>query len=107
MPSVKKQQKRLNIKMREILGDAYDFVRGREYTKTASDITYEQLLDNAIGRIEGTDSRSSVRSPILDRIARIKTEVAKAVDIVKSKPPREWVMEGDGSAPEDRANTEE
>lgn len=50
--STQSKQQRLSIQMREILGDAYGFVRGAQYNKTAANITYEQLLDDAINRIE-------------------------------------------------------
>jgi hypothetical protein len=35
-PSVAKKQAQLNLQMREIIGNAYSFVRGRQYTETIS-----------------------------------------------------------------------
>lgn len=108
MATTKSKQNKLNLQMREILGNAYAFVRGREYTKSVSNITYEQLLDAAIGRIEGTEGRSDVRGTILDRVKKIKEEVGQAVDTVKKRPPHEWVIESDDqSSKEDAVNTEE
>lgn len=102
------KQNKLNLQMREILGQAYAFIRGREYTKSVANVTYEQLLDAAIHRIEGTEGRSEVRGTILDRIQKIKLEIGAAVDTVKKRPPHEWVIESDDrSSKEDLANTTE
>lgn len=90
-----KKQTKLKMQMREVLGNAYSFVRGRQYTETIANITYEELLDAAIDRIEGTKGRSTVRSTILDRIKKIKAEVAGAVDTVKKQPPEYWTLESD------------
>jgi hypothetical protein len=89
------KQNKLNLQMREILADAYGFVRGRQFTETFANITYEELLDKAIDRIEGTKGRSDVRSTKLDRVKKIKESVKIAVTTVKARPPREWAIEGD------------
>lgn len=108
MASTKKKQTKLNLKMRELLSDAYGFVRGRQYNKTAANITYEELLDAAIDRIEGTKGRSDIRPTTLERIAKIKAGVGQAVDVVKKRPPHEWAIEQDGAVEEDdAANTPE
>ena len=102
------KQTKLNLQMREILSNAYVFVRGRQYTETVANITDEEMLDKAIDRIEGTEGRSEVRSNKLDRVKKIKEEVATAVTTVKKRPPQEWVIEGDNKVePDDRQNTEE
>src|SRR5512137_2733338 len=107
-PSASKQETLLKMQMREILSNAYAFVRGRQYTETISNLTYEELLDAAIDRIEGTQGRTTVRSPILDRIKKIKEEVAKAVTTVKKQPPSYWQLESDDRVqPADAQNTEE
>ena len=72
---VKNKQTQLNLQMREILGSAYSFVRSREYTKSVANLTYEELLDAAIERIEGTQGRTSNRPTLLDRIASFKQEI--------------------------------
>lgn len=101
-------QTKLNLKMREMLASAYGFVRGRQYTDSISNITYEELLDKAIDRIEGTRGRSDVRATKLDRIEKIKSEIAQAVTTVKSKPPSAWKIENDNRVNEqDKQNTKE
>ena len=89
---VQNKQTQLNLQMREILGDAYGFVRGREYTKSIANLTYEELLDAAIERIEGTQGRTGIRATLLERIAKVQNEIKTAVKTVKSKPPEEWVI---------------
>ena len=106
--SAKKKQTLLKMQMRELLGDAYDFIRGRQYTETIYNITYEELLDKAIDRIEGTEGRSGVRGTILDRVKKIKEGISQAVDTVKKSPTSYWQLDSDERvAPADAQNTEE
>lgn len=106
--TVAKQQAKLNLQMREILGNAYSFVRGRQYTETAANLTYEELLDAAIDRIDGVKGRSDVRGTKLDRVDKIKTEIVRAVDTVKSLPPSQWQLQNEeNTSEEDAMNTEE
>jgi len=106
--TVDKKQTKLSMQMREILGNAYAFVRGRQYTETVANLTYEELLDAAIDRIEGTQGSSSVRSTLLDRVKKIKAEVSGAVTTVKKQPPSYWKLASDDRVKsEDSQNTEE
>lgn len=106
--STEKKQTKLNLQMREVIGRAYSFVRGRQYTETVANITYEELLDAAIDRIEGTKGRSEVRSTKLDRIAKIKDEISQAAETVKSLPPNHWQLQNEESvSAEEAMNTEE
>ena len=86
------KQTQLNLQMREILGNAYGFIRGREYTKSIANVTFEQLLDAAIERIGTPNQSSGIRASALERIAKIQNEIATAVTTVKSKPPSSWVI---------------
>lgn len=106
--STVKKQDFLKLEMRRILGDAYDFVRGSEYTKTVSQITYEQLMDEAINKIEGTKGRKDDRATRLERIKRIKQEIVTAVTTVKKQPAGAWGFDGKPEVDkEDLANTSE
>ena len=108
MLTTKQKQTKLNLQMREILGNAYSFVRGRQYTASIANITYEELLDAAIHQIEGTEGRSDVRVPILDRIRKIKEEISQAVTTVKSIEPERWALDSDDFISADEAmNTSE
>ena len=106
--STQKKQHKLNLQMRELIGNAYAFVRSRQYTETVANITYEELLDDAIDAIEGLKGRSDVRGTKLDRVEKIRTEIEQAVDTVKSLPPAQWQIQNDESiSAEDAMNTEE
>lgn len=102
------QQTKQNLKLREILGGAYGFVRGRQFTDSIANLTYEELLVRAVDRIEGTQGRSEVRATRLDRVKKIKNEIAQAVSTVKSKPPSAWKIESDDRVEsKDAQNTKE
>ena len=103
------QNAAMNQNMRQILNDAYAFVRGCDYNQTVANLTYEELLDAAIDRIEGTSaSTGNVRSTKLQRIAKIKSDISSAVDTIRSKPPSAWVMNNsDAVQPDDNVNTPE
>jgi len=103
----KKKETRLKLQMREILGNAYAFVRGRQYTETISNITYEELLDKAIDRIEGTTGSVGARATILARVEKIKNEISNAVSTVKKKSPDYWKLGDDEEDSTGTMNTEE
>jgi hypothetical protein len=106
--SVAKKQGKLNLQMRELIGSAYSFVRSRQYTETVANITYEELLDAAIDRIEGIKGRSDVRGTKLDRVEKIKAEITQAVDTAKNLPPSQWQIQNDENiTAEEAMNTEE
>lgn len=99
----KTAQKKLNLAMRDIIGSAYGFVRGREYTKQMANVTYEQLIDEAIDHIEGTPGKATLRPTLLARIAKIKSEIEGAVKTVKSKSVNYWALDNQDS----NVNTDE
>jgi hypothetical protein len=97
----------MNIELRTIVNDAYAFVRGNDFNKYASCLTYEELLSLAIDRIDGTQTNSAVRTTRLARIAQIKSSIATAVQTITSKPPSAWVIQGEDIDSEEVANTPE
>lgn len=99
----KTAQKKLNLAMRDIIGEAYAFVRGREFTKQMANVTYEQLIDEAIDHIEGTPGKVPLRPTLLDRISKIKTKIEGAVNTVKSKSINYWALDNQDS----NVNTDE
>jgi hypothetical protein len=106
--SAKLKQTKLSLQMREILGRAYSFVRGQEYTDSMANITYEELLEAAIDRIEGTKGRSEVRATKLDRVKAIKQEIGQAVDTVTKVSPSQWALMADERvSKKDAMNTKE
>ncbi len=106
MPSGKLSKKdATQVKMREILSDAYSFVLGQEYTKTAATVSVEQLMDEGIHRLTGTTSRKSDRPSRLDRIKSIKSQITAAVKEAKAKELSDWVFEGAPTEESEKANT--
>lgn len=97
----------MNLSMRQTINDAYAFVRGNDFNKYVSHLTYEELLSLAIDRIDGSQTGGTVRATRLVRIAQIKSRIATAVQTVSSKPPSAWIIEGDEIESEDLANTPE
>jgi hypothetical protein len=91
--STPKAKKELNLQLREIMGNAYSFVRGRQYTAAVANVTIEQLIEQAINEIKGTQGKIESRPTLLARIQRIRDEVVKAVDAAKQKPPEFWILE--------------
>jgi hypothetical protein len=105
--NTKESQKKLNLAMREIINNAYSFVRSREYTKQMANVTYEQLVDEAIDKIEGTPGKTTIRPRALERLKKIKEEIVQAVTTVKAKPPADWALSDDPQEQEDNVNTSE
>lgn len=101
------EQGQLKLQMRKMLGEAYAFVRGREYTKSIANITIEELMEEAIDRIKGTSGRTGLRETLLERIKRIQSEVATAVTTVKKKPASDWSISDADFSKDDLANTPE
>ena len=88
-------QDTLKFEMRRILSDANAFVSGEELTKLFSGVTVEQLIDEALHRLEGTSNRTELRQSAIERVAQIKNEVATAVTTVKSRPPEDWTFDSE------------
>jgi hypothetical protein len=98
----------LTVELRRILGEAYTFIRSRQLTDAISTISYEELLELAIRRVEGTDGESMVRTPKIKRVQQIKTELLATVDTVMKVPPEHWAIETDEAvSDEDNANPQE
>lgn len=98
----------LNTEMRRVISDAYAFVRGNDWNKYASNLTYEELLAQAIDRIDGSQKMGNTRATRLDRIAKIKSSIADAVNTVKAKPAGAWGYETyDPTETDTSANTPE
>lgn len=73
-----------NIAIRRALSDAYAFVEGQKLVQSFSSLTFEELLDQQIERIEGV---STVTRPNeIERISRIEVDVVAAVQKIKQLP---------------------
>lgn len=70
--------------LRRAVANAYAFVIGQEATESFSCVTFEELLDQQIQRIEspGTD----IRPNVLDRIRKTKEDLISAIDKIRQQP---------------------
>jgi hypothetical protein len=101
------QQIKLKSQMREAVSSAYVFIRSRQYTESISNLTYEELIDAAIDRIEGGPG-TFLRGTELDQIKKIKDELGTAVETIKKFPPEYWQFASDDRIDlDDAVNTEE
>ena len=77
-------QQEQNLELRRAINDAYAFVEGQKLVQSFSAVTFEELLDQQIERIEGT---STVQKPNeIERITRVEQEVISAVEKIKALP---------------------
>lgn len=70
---------------RETLQNAYAFIEGQKVTQSFSALTPEECFDRFIERVSGAGTQA--RPNVLDRIARIKSEVLATIEKVKATPP--------------------
>jgi hypothetical protein len=90
-PQAKKTK--LNLQIREILGDAYSFVLGEKLTASVSALTLEALMQEQIEQIEGTDGKTDIRLNKKDALERIVNNIGKVVDEVKKLPPSAFSLD--------------
>lgn len=103
--SATSRKTRLNLQMRETLGEAYAVVMGARYAEQVSSVTLEQLMQEQINIIEGTDGTTSIRRNKVDEVDRIVESTKKVVEQAKKKHPSEFAIDVDDRASEDNVNT--
>jgi|GEM_PF-5520761 len=84
-PKVKKTK--LNLQVRDILGDAYSFVQGEKFTDSVSTVNLETLMQEQINQIEGSDGKTDIRLNKKDVVDRIVNGITEVVRTVKKLPP--------------------
>jgi|SRR5690606_15383009 len=93
-PSSNSNQERealdLNFELRRILSNSYNYVLGQQATQSFSAITYEELANEQIERIEGAGT--PVRPNELERLTRIEREVVSLVEQVREIPPDQFIL---------------
>ncbi len=78
------KQQEQNLELRRAVGNAYAFVEGQKLVQTFSAVTFEELLDKQIERIEGATTTQKPNE--LDRITRTEEDLLAAVQKIKSLP---------------------
>lgn len=89
-PKVKKT--RLNLQIRDILGDAYSFVQGEKFTASVSTVNLETLMQEQINQIEGTDGKTDIRLNKKDALDKIVNSISEVVRTVKKIPPSSFSL---------------
>lgn len=74
-----------NLEIRTALSDAYAAVEGFKAAQSFSALTFEDLADQQIERLEGADTEA--RPNERRRIQRVLNNVLQAVAKVKAMPP--------------------
>jgi hypothetical protein len=78
------QRQQQNIELRRALNDAYAFVEGQKATQSFTAITFEDLMDQQIERLEG---KSTISKPNeIDRINKVENALVAAVEKIKKMP---------------------
>ena len=93
-PSQKAQEEgpaqNLNIELRRALNNAYAFVLGEQSTQSFNALTYEELADEQIERIEGPGTEA--RPNALERIDLIERDLENAIEQIRSQPPEAFIL---------------
>lgn len=74
-----------NLEIRKAVASAYAFVDGQKAVQSFAALTFEDLLDQQIERIEGKGT--DLRPNQLDRVTKVESDLKAAVDKIKAMPP--------------------
>lgn len=104
-PTDKKEQEQ-SLELRKAISDAYAFIEGQKSVQSFSALTFEDLVDQQIERIEGKGS--TLRPNMLDRVDAIENNVKNAVDKIKSLSPSAFAKpdpQNDANTPPEEQDT--
>jgi hypothetical protein len=79
-----------NFELRRILNQALGAVQGRQTTESFFALTYEELADQQIERIEGKGT--TTRPNELERINQIESDLLNLVSQVRNVPPENFLL---------------
>jgi hypothetical protein len=89
-----------HLRQRRAINNAYAALQGRQTADTFAAFTFEEAADAHIELIEGSDTQTHPNK--LNRVAKIRNDIERAVDELKDVPPETFL----DVQPEDRVNTE-
>lgn len=84
-------QQAQNLELRVALSDAYASIEGQKAVQSFNAITFEDLADQQIQRIEGADTQ--MRPNELHRVQRVLNNVLQAVAKIKALPPEAFAKQ--------------
>jgi hypothetical protein len=70
--------------LRRSVASAYAFVQGQEVTESFSAVTFEELLDKQIERLEGAGT--DIRPNVLDQVRKVRDDLVAAVAEIRRQP---------------------
>lgn len=79
----------LALKLREVISNAYGFVRGSETVSSFSAITFEDLAQQQLDRLTGKGT--ATRPNLLARTQRIEADLVAIADRIKQTPPEAFL----------------
>lgn len=85
----------LNSRLRKAMSNAYALVVGSQATQSLAALTYEELADAQIERIEGPGTQA--RPGELERLARIERDFLSAVEQIRKIPPDRFLLHDESS----------
>lgn len=80
----------LNLELRRVLNQSIGAVLGRQTTESFYALTYEELADKQIERIEGKGT--STRPNELERVNKIESDLLNAVAQIRNIPPENFLL---------------
>lgn len=84
----------LNLELRRVLNDSVGAVLGRQTTESFFALTFEELADQQIERIEGKGT--DVRPNELERVSKIESDLLNAVAQIRNIPPENFLLSDPG-----------
>ncbi len=81
-----KRIQQLHLRQRRALNNSYGSLLADQNIQTFAAFTFEDAVDQQIERIEG-NTEGKLRPNLLERTDRIKNELIKAVELLKTAPP--------------------
>lgn len=79
----------LNFELRRVLGQSIAAVLGRQTTESFFALTYEELADQQIERIEGKGTLT--RPNELERVNKIESDLLSALAQIRNIPPENFL----------------
>lgn len=80
----------LNLELRRVLNQSVGAVLGRQNTESFYALTYEELADQQIERIEGKGT--ATRPNELERVDKIESDLLNAVAQIRDIPPENFLL---------------
>jgi hypothetical protein len=80
----------LNEELRRVLNQSIGAVLGRQSTESFYAVTYEELADQQIERIEGKGTET--RPNELERVNKIESDLLNAVSQIRTIPPENFLL---------------